>query len=309
MCSQNGNPGRYRNLVTHLRHLKPPTTSTRLSGLILFVALGSPVAWADLLVNFDCYNSTTPPPQSSGAPAPASLSVPFSCTPQDGGTVSGTVVAGYLNSVGLGSAVSFNGAGGFYSEAFSFDTLSIGGLAPGTPVALTFNGTLNGSYSEATTGIIADYIGEQLSVTTVSGSTSLLNIEQEVVLCEPFGCSAGASQSGTLAVPLSSTTFVTTVGAALTLSAAFYQQIGGSGSVTDNFLDSFAISDIQVTDPTTGQVLSGVTITGGPSGVPYGVNVVPEPSSLALTLAALMLASVMARKRIGLSKSYRRPIL
>jgi hypothetical protein len=282
--------------------IKPPTTPTRLGCLILLLALGSPAAWADLSVSFNCYNpSQAWTTQTSAAPAPASLSLPFSCNSPGVGTVSGTGVAGYLSSGGSGAAITYSGSGNFNAQEFSYDTLLIGGLAPGTPLALTFNGVINGSYTESVSAgaDLQNNLTEQLAITSPAGLTSLFDIGQALDLCVPDGCPAGESQNGTLTVPLISTTFDTTVGAALTLSAAFYQQIlSGNGSVTDNFLDPFSITNIQVTDPNTGQLLSGVTITGS-SGLPYTVNGVPEPSSLMLTFAALALAPIIARKRVS----------
>jgi hypothetical protein len=67
-----------------------------------------------------------------------------------------------------------------------------------------------------------------------------------------------------------------------------------------DFLDPFSITDIEVTDPTTGLPLSGISITGA-DGITYPVNIssVPEPNNIWFVLASIISCiGLQARRRI-----------
>jgi transposase len=73
-----------------------------------------------------------------------------------------------------------------------------------------------------------------------------------------------------------------------------------------NFLDPWMLTNILVTDPTTGQPIAGATVSGS-SGTIYPANAssIPEPSSLALLFAGLIAFNVIWRNQNARRNSQR----
>jgi hypothetical protein len=78
-----------------------------------------------------------------------------------------------------------------------------------------------------------------------------------------------------------------------------WAQASAGSTVTADFLDPASIVNVEVTDPTTGAPISGVSVTTA-NGISFPVNgaaaAVPEPSSLYL-LAAGVLGLVLLQRR------------
>jgi hypothetical protein len=210
---------------------------------------------------------------------------------------------------GLGSQLHTSVGGSVGTQAIAEDVLDVADntLPPGTPVALTFiTSPVTGSYSYGDTLYTLDQLD---ALITVNGVHVAASPDEQLVICNPAvvvttsGCPPvagtyanptvvlGINGSGTFTLPSSSCTYDTTVGAMLPISAEFDQDLNANGdsSFTGDFLDPLTITDIEATNPITGQLLSGIIITGA-SGVSYPVNVtsaVPEPNSLWIVLASL----------------------
>jgi hypothetical protein len=226
---------------------------------------------------------------------------------------------------GLGSLLYTTVGGVVGTQAIAEDELNItdSALPSGTPVALTFiTSPVTGSYTYSNTLYTLDEMDGSISV---NGIPEVAFGAQDLVICNPAamislsGCPPvagtyppnttvvlGINGSGTFTLPSSSGTYDTTVGTTgLQISAEFDQDLnanGGGSSFTGDFLDPFTITDIEATDPTTGQPLSGITITGA-SGVSYPVNVtsaVPEPNSLWIVLASVGCCGAMRARRVFL---------
>jgi hypothetical protein len=289
---------------------------------VIMLLIGSCVGHAaPLQVSVNC-NST---PLATQGAVTGPLTVPFTCPTGPGirETASGTVIANYPT-LGSGSAITFAGDGTVSPVADFLDAGRTGNgisiqsstLPVGTPVALTVTGSLNGTYSYSNAGnlFIADTIISEIAIPGVVipgvyGGYLLFN-EQSLYFCNPQfvhtkdSCDAGegvisgsGSGSGSLSIPLVSGTLKTTIGASgINLDGSFAQEIGGGGTFITDFLDGFVITNVEVTDPNTGQLLSGVTITGA-SGISYPVNAssIPEPSTLGL-VAGLLLAFSICRR-------------
>jgi hypothetical protein len=289
----------------------------------LFMARFALADMAQLAVTTDFCTTN----QTSTLNGPGPLTVPISCTPTAGGaavngSATGTATANFLP-VGSGSDIVFSSSSSGLAnvETSSYDPdFLISGVASGTPVALTFSGYFSGSYSYSTNALVYDELVAQIGVSTGNGVTFLLNDTQFLTFCDVAGpggagpCNGfnaidSASGSGNLTVPFQSNPYDTTAGGTLTLTSDFNQTFvssEGSSSFTGDFLDPFTITNIEVTNPTTGQPLSGISITGA-YGISYPVNVtsVPEPSSLGLLGTVIVMgfvfrlyASVRSRARI-----------
>jgi hypothetical protein len=127
----------------------------------------------------------------------------------------------------------------------------------------------------------------------------LLNQTAGLIFCSPStaypvtdGCNTNAySANGNFSGTFTSSVVDTTVGATLNPEVEFDLTLHGvywEGSTTADFLDPATLSFL-ATDPTTGALLSGVTVTGD-SGTVYSVNAItsiPEPSALALSASAI----------------------
>jgi hypothetical protein len=252
--------------------------------------------------------------QSQTLYGPGPLNISISCTPTSGGapvngSLTGIATANYLTT-GSGADLTFSSSngGGAYVEIGSYDPdFQISGAPPGTPMALTFYGYFGGSYSYSTGYEVLEGLTAQIGIDTSNGVTFLLNDTQRFGFCDgddacdglPSYYTNSASGSGSLTVPFQSITYDMTEGQSgiLALTSDFTQSTSAFGgyasSFTGDFLDPFTITNIAVTDPTTGQPLSGISITGA-YGISYPVNVssVPEPSSLGLLSAIILIGFV-----------------
>ena len=194
-------------------------------------------------------------------------------------------------SVGLTGTA--NGVSTWSSRADVFDTLMVGGVAPGTPVNLTFLLTYSGSYSFVSDGPTA--FGE-IDTTVLLGINDpltgyIISDSFSRRLCDPGWTSVsnnscfdyGGTLYGSVTRSLISSTLSANAGAGIPLWFTFALSEFGNAYVSADFLDPLILENILVTDPNTGQLIAGATITGL-SGTVYPANVssVPEPSGILL---------------------------
>lgn len=247
-----------------------------------------------------------------------------SCQPFEsagGSAVSGTVSAAFGT---LGSTLTLTGGGTSESggspavnAGSSFtDTLHIGGVPAGTPVALTFVIPFSGTWAYSLPSYVDGFESFSINayISGINGEEGdILNQGQGLIFCSPNtihpvadSCNTNAfSASGELSGIFYSSIVNTTAGATLNPYIQFYNAIGGVywlGSVTSDFLDPATLAFV-ATNPVTGAPLSGITITGD-SGTIYSVNEVlaaPEPSTLTLSLSVLivLIASRITFRRLS----------
>ena len=235
------------------------------------------------------------------SPLSGPLNVPFSCSGTD--IADGTVFVNPLPG-NQGSSVTFGG-GLVVVDTLATDLLTISSstLPLGTPIMLTAYSTLSGTYSYSVPagGYVVDVVSGDV---TLSGNGQFTEgsylSNNRLYFCSPssplgLGCpgAISTSGSGSLSVPLVAGHFYTTIGSFAQLELDTEQEFEFQGSFTGDFADPVTFT---VTDPNTGALLSGITITGDTGAYVVNPTYAPEPSSLGLlALPALALIAVRLR--------------
>lgn len=219
----------------------------------------------------------------------------YQCTQQNLG--SGEV---YANFGGVVGSLVTGGNNTAVTDIFDGLNIDSTNLPAGTPVELTFQVfdlnyyiqyaiPPNGGYGWVGLFFGIDANGEELCTACTGNPLNLVNDGTTTL----FGL--GVTAVGVL----NSLPYTTTVGADLSFSLSFSNSVLDSGCailssgcyVTSAFNDP--VLYIQATDPTTGEPLSSITITGD-SGITYPVNTspVPEVSTVTSTSLALVLLGI-----------------
>ena|GEM_PF-3779674 len=178
-------------------------------------------------------------------------------------------------------------------RADMFDTLTVAGVPAGTPVNVTFLVTYSGSYN---------FISDGPTAFGVSNATVLLGVNDPLTgyiindslflkLCDPSWIQVpnnscfdyGGTLHGSVSRSLVSSTLSATAGVGIPVWLTFALSEYTNSYVSADFLDPFTLTNILVTDPSTGQPIAGATITAL-SGTVYPANVssIPEPTGLLL---------------------------
>ena len=215
--------------------------------------------------------------------------------------------SGFANYTHLGVMGATAGSA-FTSISEMFDTVTISGIAVGTQVALTFVTQYDGFYAFHATGPSDD---ANLSTTVLlafnQANNYIINGGQSLEFCglglAPMqSCYAyGSSLAGPApGVTLVSSQVITSAGTGVPIHLEFSLFVDAStgASISGDFLDPFTLTNILVTDPTTGQPIAGATISGA-SGATYPVKVssTPEPSTwLTLTTGILLVGGLRLRE-------------
>jgi hypothetical protein len=236
--------------------------------------------------------------QTSCSPAENDFtSISVSCSQ---GTFSAAASATLTSLGAKASLTDDNGTGG--AVAFAQDVMHVGGVPNGTPIDLTFEFTYAGTYSwlfDPGDRPVDEFLRVEPQVSFSFGSNTLVNtggLLSKVICgsnsqpvfsgCDIYADSGNEVEAGTLISPTALTTAGSSISTNLSLGSVFEMGVTTITSVDVDFLDPLTISDIIATDPTTGQVLSGVTITGD-SGTIYAVNATPEPSTFAFFVGGI----------------------
>jgi hypothetical protein len=221
----------------------------------------------------------------------------------------------FANYTTLGVSAAVGADQGFTSIAQMADSIMVGGIPTGTQVGLTFLTSYDGTYAfnadpgsdaNISTTVLLTYNGAANYIIDGGQSLQLCGTGLEGIdpACTAFGPSLAGAAPG---VTLASTQAVATAGTAVPISIEFAldESASAGASVSANFLDPFTLTNILVTDPTTGLQIAGATVTGA-SGTTYPVNVVssaPEPSTLGSIAIGVFLLGASRRYRNKPTKS------
>src|SRR5579872_4031117 len=116
----------------------------------------------------------------------------------------------------------------------------------------------------------------------------------------PYAACGKGTVSGNISATLVSMPFSFVIGPNYTLGASFDLLVQCGGSCDGNFLDP-TLTDIEITDPTTGLTVHGISVTGD-DGTVYPVNVeeaasVPEPGAVYLLGFVLIAIPLLHSRR------------
>lgn len=231
------------------------------------------------------------------------------------GNITGTGSASYGS---LGQTFSFSGGYQANTATAFTDTLQLSGAPSGTPLDLQFLFSYGGTYSYSGLGYATLLITSQVFLP--NQATFLLNDSEATYFCATAGAASGcpypspvlgASGSGSINRSLTSSTELLAPGTTqIPVNVEFSIGVveSPSANFSADFLDPFTLSNILVTNGNTGQMISGVTITGG-SGATYPTNVqsaVPEPGASALVIVGALGCFLFRKKLLGFGEnSYR----
>ena len=257
-----------------------------LTAMICLLLRGG-VASATTFLIIDCNGLT-----SGGAYSSTPFGQTSSCVIHPGTNPASVTTNNYASYIRTGSSANLTTAKGgnsFYNLTANYDTLTVGGPYPvGTPVAFGFTVLWAGTYSWS---IGTAGPGDVFSIQTIAvGATTILYSVQDILLYAPGGSN--------IASYVATGGFIADVGQSFPFYWAFESGIGtnfGPSTISYDFIDPAQLS-ITAKDPTTGNSLSGVTLTGS-DGFNYPVNATPEPSSLLLFSSAVLGSFAMMRRK------------
>jgi hypothetical protein len=188
----------------------------------------------------------------------------------------------------------------------SMQLLTVGGLPAGTGVVLNFVSQISGTYNDSVAqsaalfgsgqGLVLDVLpaiyGFSLQHSSLGGSMRGFTV---------FSGPPGTSSNGSFSQQFSSGPISVTAGNPFTLESdlSFSLNSSGNASLMADFLDPFSIVNVVATDPSSGALLSGITLTSD-AGVSFPVNSAgpaPEPKSALLVLCCVALA--LLRRRVS----------
>jgi hypothetical protein len=248
--------------------------------------------------NLVLYGGCSPYLTSAAGP----LTYSGSCTLGNGGTQTESDSLSYAS---LGTDVAIgSGNGGGTAILLSYQNITVGGIASGTPVDLNFELQATGSYSYSigSTGDAALFLYLQAGLEDVAPLTQYIPIYAcgtSSYAYENGDCNQGTnpttSLSGlaSLSIDYFSGPEAFTAGTSTLIPETLnvQPQLFFGTSISADFLDPTSIINIEVTNPTTGLAIPGATVTSD-AGVVFpvngGVSTTPEPSSLLLLGVGLL---------------------
>ena len=250
----------------------------------------------------DCLGGGNNTLTTGGSPGPVggSLSNTASCTTGNQSVTESelatfSTIGTKLTTTGL----STGSATGPEVSALSVQLLTVTGVPSGETVDLNFDMHVTGSYtlSPASGGFTGFFENTYIFLGNMGGGTGC-SAPAPTSVCLGAG---GTPASGTVSGDFMSSTFAVQAGTQYQFEEeiTLLAQASAGSTVTADFLDPASIVNVEVTDPTTGAPISGVSVTTA-SGISFPVNgaaaAVPEPSSLYL-LAAGVLGLVLLQRR------------
>lgn len=262
----------------------------------LFAAFALVVALSGV-AHADYFEIFTPCGDSGSGTTPTSVSCTGTYTPPPAeGGGSGTVNASgaITNSASFGSMISMSGDSPNGGVLLSIGTsITIGGPSSGTPVDLLFVLSYSGKYSYSESqwaGITEDYsLG--IGGFNAGGVDSWSLCSTGCDLSSPTGIISGSLSD------LVHTTTGSTIGYYVGFSNNVSSPGFSSGSISVDLLDPMNVT-VFALDPSTGALLSGITVTGA-DGTQFPVNPssVPEPSSMLLLAGGFAAIMGITRRR------------
>jgi hypothetical protein len=221
-------------------------------------------AYSSTFVIYDCNQNGTSGPHPFGQHSTCTF------TNSNGGI--GTLTTNsYVSYVQAGSALTWTQnaqyTGDFALATDNYDTITVGGRSNGTPIRLTYIVVWSGgySYSILTPGFEAQVASSQYI--QLNGNVIINSLQDIIITTPPQSGSANVSYAAAGG-------YGTTSGANVSFYWNFTNDFSGSSSalsLSDSFINPNAQLFIFATDPSNGNPLQGITVTGS-DGFAYPVN-------------------------------------